>query len=140
MEITKYVLPVVVGAMSGMILITIGEMGIHHLYPLPPGTDSYDVDSLAKGLKDMPKNFFHLLLLNYIACSFLAGLIATLVAKRNTARPAIVVGIVLTLAGLYNVIYLPHPLWFSIVNLLVYLPFAYFGYLLVRKKNPDTVS
>ena len=140
MEITRYVLPVVVGAMSGMILITLGEMGIHHLYPLPLGTDSYDVDSLAKGLKDMPKNFFYLLLLNYIASSFLAGLISSLVAKRDTARPAIVVGIVLTLAGLYNVIYLPHPLWFSIVNLLVYIPLAYLGYMLVRKKTADAVS
>ena len=138
MGITKYVLPVVVGAMSGMILITLGEMWVETIYPLRAGTDKYDVDSLAKAIKDMPDKAFVLLLVNYIICSFLAGMITTLVAKRTSLRPAFVVGIVLTLAGLYNVIYLPHPLWFSVLNLLVYLPFVYLGYLSVRKKQLNT--
>jgi len=134
MQVTKYVLPVVVGAMSGMILITLGEMSIETLYPLPPGTDKYDVESLAKAIKLMPDNGFILLLVNYAVGSYLAGLIATLVAGRTMLRPAIVVGIVLTLAGLYNVINLPHPVWFAILNLVVYLPFTYMGYLTARKK------
>ena len=134
MRITQYVLPVVIGAMGGIMLITTGEMYIETMYPLAPGTDKYDVDSLAKGMKAMPDKAFILLLVNYIVCSFLAGLIATLVAKRITGRPAFVVGIVLTLAGIYNTLYLPHPAWFSVVNLMVYLPFAYLGYLLTRRK------
>lgn len=138
MEFTKYVLPVVVGSMSGMILITVGEIGIHQLYPLAPGTDMYDAESLAKAMAQLPSNAFMLLLLNYIVCSFLAGLIATLVAGRTAIRPAIIVGIVLTLAGLYNTISLPHPLWFSILNMLVYLPFAWLGYLAVRQKTKHT--
>jgi len=133
MAITKYVLPVVVGAMSGMVLISFGEMAIHNIYPLPPGTDLYDADSLAKGMKAMPANAFVLLLVNYVICSFFAGLIATLVAGRTEARPAIVVCIVLTLAGIYNAVNLPHPSWFYSC-ILLYLPFAYLGYLAVRKK------
>jgi hypothetical protein len=138
MGLTKYVLPVVVGAMAGMILITLGEMWIETMFPLPAGTDKYDVDSLAKAMKTMPDKAFVLLLVNYMICSFGAGAIATLVAKRVLMRPAIVVGIVLTLAGLYNVINLPHPAWFTAVNLIVYLPFAYLGYLVTRKKTVDT--
>lgn len=139
MRITQYVLPVVVGAMAGMILITLGETAIEQLYPLPPDTDKYDVESLAKAMKTMPEKGFMLLIVNYIICSFLAGLIATLVARRTASRPAVVVGIVLTLAGLYNAINLPHPQWFYL-HLLVYLPFTYLGYLLVRKKGttPET--
>ncbi len=68
MQFTKYVLPVVVGAMSGMILITLGEMWIETLYPLAPGTDKYDVDSLAKGMKKMPDKAFVLLIVNYMVC------------------------------------------------------------------------
>ena len=135
MQLTKYVLPVVVGAMSGMILITFGEMAIHNMYPLPPGTDLYDADSLAKAMKQMPLVAYNYMMGNYIVCSFLAGVVATLVSRRTTARPPVVVGIVLTLAGMYNVINLPHPLWFSVLNLFVYLPMAYLGYLLVRKKE-----
>lgn len=134
MEITKYVLPVVVGAMSGMILITLGEQIIHNIYPPVPGTDFYDADSLAKYLKQLPANAFVLKLVNYVFCSFLAGLISTLVSKRTTARPAVVIGIVLTLAGLYYIINMPYPLWFAIVSMLVYMPFTMLGYLAVRKK------
>ncbi|MFI5196533.1 MAG: hypothetical protein ACHQD8_05540 [Chitinophagales bacterium] len=134
MQVTKYVLPVVVGAMSGMILIILGENWIETLYPLLPGTDKYDVESLAKAIKLMPDNAFRLLLVNYMVCSFCAGLIATLISKRTTMRPPLIVGFVLTLAGLYNVISLPHPLWFTILNLVVYMPFTWLGYLTMRKK------
>jgi hypothetical protein len=133
MDLTRYVLPVIAGAITGMILIAIGEFGIYYLYPLPPGTRVNDADSLAVAMKLMSPNAFVLLLVNYFIASFCAGLVATLVAKRTTLRPALVVGLVLTLAGLYNVIYMPHPLWFSIVNLLIYIPAAYLGYRSVRK-------
>lgn len=133
MAVTKYVLPVVVGAMSAMMLITLGETYIETIYPLTAGTDKYDVDSLAKGMRAMPDKAFVFLLLNYMVCSLIAGIVATLIAKRENARPATVVGIVLTLAGLYNFLYLPHPSWFA-VNLLIYLPFSYLGYWLFRRR------
>lgn len=139
MKVTKYVLPVVVGAMIGMILIILGEMWIHHMYPLPPGTDMYDAASLAKGMKDLPEKAFGFMMINYVVCSFLAGVISTLIAGRTTMRPALVIGIVLTLAGVYNVINLPHPGWFTISNLLVYIPFSCLGYLVVRKKVVNSV-
>lgn len=135
MQFTKYVLPVVVGSMAGMMLIIFGEMAIHHLYPLLPGTDLYDKDSVAKYIAQLPASAFVLILVNYSICSFLAGLIATLVSNRVARRPPLVVGIVLTLAGLYNVINLPQPLWFSILNLLVYLPFTYLGYVTIRRRS-----
>lgn len=135
MSIARYVLPVVVGAMAGMMLIAVGQWAMSAIYPLPPGTDLQDMKSVAKAMAAMPAGAYGVLLANYIICSFCAGLVATLVAKRVTARPAVVVGMVLTLAGLYNVISLPQPLWFSITNLLVYLPFSYLGYLAVRRKE-----
>jgi len=135
MEITRYVLPVVVGAMSGMILIILGENYLHQLFPLLPGTDPYDPESLAKAMQMMPARFFELLLINYTIASFFAGFVATLVARRNTIRPAVVVGIVLTLAGLYNALNLHQPTWFSVTNLLIYLPMTCVGYLVIRKKS-----
>src|SRR4051812_5566309 len=98
MKVTQYVLPVVIGAMAGIILMTLGEMLIQTQFPLPAGTDMYDVDSLAKATRMMPDKEFVMFLINYIICSFFAGLIATLVAGKNSLRPAFVVGVVLTLA------------------------------------------
>jgi len=138
MEIARYVLPVVVGSMAGMMLIIFGENFIHQMF-VPLGLNLSDPDTLAKGLKLMPARFFVMLLANYAIDSFIAGIIATLISKRTTMRPAIVVGIVLTLAGLYNDIYLPHPTWFTVTNLLTYLPMAFLGYLVVRKKDQPAV-
>ncbi len=134
MKATKYVLPVVVGVIAGMLLIKLGENLVGKLYPLPAGIDQNNVEALAKAVAAMPKAAFELLLLNYAISSFVAGLAATLVAGRTMMRPAVIVGVIMTLGGLFNVLTFPkQPVWFSVSNLLVYLPFAIVGYVTVRK-------
>lgn len=135
MQITKYILPVVAGTMAAMMLILLGETAIIKMY-LPPGANQNDPEAIANAVKHMPLSAFLFLLVNYIICSFIAGIISTLISKRIALMPALVVGIVLTLAGLYNVVSIPHPMWFSVFNLFIYLPFTYFGYLVIRKKEP----
>lgn len=120
MGFTKYILPVVAGVMSGVILMTFGEVRIETTYG-------------AGGV--MPDSAFMILIAMYAVCSLITGIISTAVAERTTSIPAIVSGITLTLAGIYNMLHLPHPLWFSIFCLLAYLPFTYAGYLLIRKKT-----
>jgi hypothetical protein len=138
MRITQYVLPVIVGAMSGMILITLGQKGIYIIYPAPANTDFYDSDSLAQYIKLLPLNAFILFLINYAICSFLAGIISTLVAKRESIRPPLVVGFVLTLSGLYYIFTMPQPGWYSLATMFAFMPFAYLGYLVARKKAVST--
>ncbi len=135
MKAAKYVLPVVAGAIVGMVLIKLGETLISKLYPLPAGIDQNNIEALAKAVAAMPKAAFGLLLLNYAVSSFAAGLTATLVAGRTMMRPAVIVGIILTLGGIFNVVTFPRqPAWFSVSNLLVYLPFALIGYALAKKR------
>ena len=138
MKATSYVLPVVVGTIAGMLLIKLGEDQLQHLYPLPAGIDRNNVEALANAIAGMPKAAFELLLLNYAISSFVAGLAATLVAGRKMMGPSVVVGIILTLSGLFNVITFPkQPVWFSVSNLLIYLPFSLLGYLTVRKTSSN---
>ena len=134
MRIGGLILPVVAGAVAGILLISGGEIMLHHYFPFPPLTDESNAQSVAAAMKQMPDMAFKLLLLNYIFASFTAGIIATLVAKRTKIIPALVVGIVLTLSAVYNLIMLPHPLWFTLANLMVYMPFTYFGYIVSGKK------
>jgi hypothetical protein len=137
MRFTKYILPVVVGAMAAMMLMTLGEYFIGKQYHLPADIDTSNKNLLEAAIRDMPAAAFVSLLVNYAIASFIGGLAAALVAGRIAMRPSIIVGIVLTLAGLFNVLSLKHPLWFTIVNLFIYVPFAYFGYLVVRKRAAD---
>ncbi len=136
MELSKYILPVVAGAMSGMVLITFGvELVIHKMYPDPSGADVHAAGFLAKYVLGLPTGAFVAMLVNYGICSFAAGIISTVIAKRERKIPAIVSGVLLTLAGLYYVIKMPYPMWFAVVSLLVYLPFTLLGYTVARKKQ-----
>ncbi len=138
MSIAKNVLPVVAGAMGAMMLITLGETGIHKMYPLPPGTDIHNKEALSSAIALMPAMAFVLLLVNYVVCSFAGGVISAVVSGRTTKTPSMIVGGLLTLAGVFNLIAVHHPLWFSLINVLVYFPCAYLGYHLL-KKEPKSV-
>jgi hypothetical protein len=135
MDITRYVLPVVVGAMAGMILITAGEAIVQHLYPPSPGTDLHDVESLARYILALPEGAYSCKLADYVTGSFLAGLTSTLVSARKTIKPAFIVAIILTLAGLYYIINMPYPRWFAIASAITYFPATLLGYFVVRKKS-----
>lgn len=135
MELTKYVLPVVTGSMVGMILIILGRNMVYNYFPLPPGTDKYDADSVALAWKWMPAVFFRMLLLADVMAAFIGGAIGTLVVGRSDRRPSLVIGVVLTLAELYSVLNLPQPAWYSILSMMAYLPFAFLGYRLLRKNS-----
>ena len=135
MGVTKYILPVVVGVLTGMLLILLGENYLHSLYPSAEGVDFSDKTQLAAYIRTLPDSAFVFLIINYAISSFLAGLTATLTARRVALRPALVVGIVLSVGGLYNIFTISQPLWVSLFSMLVYLPFSYFGYLAIRKKD-----
>ena len=107
-------------------------MLIHHVYPFRPGTDLYDAESIANAMVLMPAGYYICMLINNAVCSFLAGTIATLIYGRTSVRAPMIVGFVLTLSGLYYDIALPYPVWVKVVNLLLYMPFAWLGYRLLR--------
>lgn len=138
MNIVKYILPVVVGCIVGITLITMGEMALHHVYSLPAGIDMKNKEVLAAAIRQMPTSAFIALLANYAFASFGGGLVATLIAGRTSPRAAIIVGLVLTIAGMINAFTVPNPIWFTIANVLVYIPFAYLGFLIVRQKEVST--
>jgi hypothetical protein len=54
------------------------------------------------------------------------------IAARATARHGLILGALLTLAGIANNLMLPPPLWFWIASLVVLLPAAYLGVRLAR--------
>ena len=136
MRATQYILPVVAGFMSGMILQTFGEQGVHALYPLPTGVGLGNPVALEAFLASLPAKAFLLLLANYVLCAFIAGIIATLIIGRKNIAPAFITGALLTLASIYSINLMPHqPLWFTTVSLLSQLSFALLGYLVTKSRK-----
>jgi len=136
MGVRKYILPVVAGVMAGMMLQAFIEKGIHFMYPPPPGLDFRDKTAIANYMAQVPIAAMLLQLFNYFVCSLLAGAVATLLSGRAMSRPALVVGVVITLGSVANIVMLPgQPLWFLAVTLITHIPAALMGYAIARSKS-----
>ncbi len=120
MTASKMVLPVVAGAMGAMMLIALCETLVKTSY-------------VAGGTDMMPSAAFVLLLVVYAVCSLGGGVASSLIAGRTTAVPAVIAGVLLTLAGAYNMAHFAHPALFSVAAVVIYLPCCYAGYMLVRR-------
>jgi len=136
MGIRKCILPVVAGVMAGMMLQAFIEKGIHSMYPPPPGLDFRDKVAIANYMAHVPASAMALQLLNYFICSLIAGAVATLLSGRAMSRPALVVGVVITLASVANIVMLPgQPFWFVAVTLIIHVPAALIGYAVARSRS-----
>jgi hypothetical protein len=73
-----------------------------------------------------------LVLLAYATGAFGAGYVAAKTAKDQQMLMALIAGFILLIFGVVNLMEIPHPLWFAIASLILYLPIAWLGSKLVR--------
>ena len=115
--------------MSGMMLMTVGQGLIE--------ANRHWENTCNDTALPLNGRDFVLLLSVYSTCSLVAGLASTLVHRDAKLILPLIVGVILTLAGLYNCLGMVHPGWFMFANLFIYIPFTLAGYFLVRKKGKN---
>jgi len=126
--ILRYVLAVVAGLVVGG-LLNGGLIAVSgRVIPPPAGADVTTVEGLKASIHLFaPRHFvfpFAAHALGTLAAAFLAGLIAP--ARKMTL--GLVVGAVFLAAGVANVMMLPAPLWFEVLDLAgAYLPMGWLG-------------
>ena len=135
MSFSKRVLAVIAGVAVGLTLVMAGDFGSGILAPFLKEIDYTDKQKIAEAMTRVPLSAFLVMLLGYSVGAFLGGLVATLISGREASRPAITVGIILTVGNIFNQMSIPHPMWFSVVSTLIYIPFAWLGYRLMSKPS-----
>ena len=127
----RNILAVLVGLVVGNIAI----MGLHYLgmvfYPLPEGVKMNDMNAIAEYISIAPLGSLLFVMFAHIGGTFIAGISTTLVSKNII--PIYIIGSFFTLAGIYNLYMLPHPLWFNI-EIIFYFPAAIYSYKLINKQ------
>jgi len=123
----KNVLSVFSGLITAWIVIMLTEYFSHLLFPLPGNVDSMNAEVMREMIVQLPAVAFLLVLLAGILGSFTGGLVAALVADQHKTGMSLIVGLILMTGGILNAVTIPQPLWFSVINLLLYLPSAYLG-------------
>ena len=131
---------VIVGMIFGMILMTVLHMGSTLVYPVPEGIDMWSQEpemraKVAEWIGTLPAGAVLLALAAHGLGCMGGAAVAMLISGRRSLVPPLVVGALFTLGGILNLMSIPHPLWFAIVDVPLYLVLAWLAGRLLRRKE-----
>ncbi|MBI3519902.1 MAG: hypothetical protein HY062_11160 [Bacteroidetes bacterium] len=132
----RNILAVIVGVLVGGAV----NMGIilmsGSLIPPPEGADVTTMEGLKASLHFFEPKHFLMPFLAHALGTLVGAYITARIAASYNMRFAIGVGCWYLLGGIINIVMLPSPLWFTIVDLgLAYIPMAYLAGKLVTKSD-----
>lgn len=123
----RSILAVLAGVVvAGIVIAGVEYLG-HLIYPPPPGLDPSDVESMKAMMADIPLGSLLFVLLAWALGSLAGGGVAARIAARSYLLHALIVGGIMLIGGVINMAMIPHPLWFWIVGVILFLPSAYAG-------------
>lgn len=123
----RNILGIVAGVLFGAVLIFAVQLIGHQVYPVAGSVDMNDKEAMAAFVASLPAGALMFVIVAYAVGSFAGGGLAAFIGRGARVRHALVVGVVLLISGIMNLVTIPHPLWFSILTLLVFLPSAWLG-------------
>jgi hypothetical protein len=121
----KKVFGTILGAFLGGTSLGLIELLSHAVYPPPEDLDPMDLDQLRVHISELPAGALMFIIAAYIVGSLVAGWVAGKITRSMTS--ALVAGGLLMIGGVVNVVLIPHPLWFTLASVIVYLPCAWLG-------------
>ncbi len=134
--IIKNILAVIAGIVVGS-LVNMGIIMVSgSIIPPPNGADVTTAEGLKAAMHLFQPRHFLLPFLAHALGTFVGSLIAAIIATKRKMLFALIIGVFFLAGGIINVLMLPSPLWFSIVDLAgAYFPMAFLaGKLVLRGK------
>ncbi|GLR15571.1 hypothetical protein [Portibacter lacus] len=125
--IVNRIFSILSGVVAGAIVIGILERVSNSMHPYPENLDPTDLDAVANHISSLPMSAFITVLFAHAIGALVGGFIASKMAKVQKRSAALFVGLILLVAGVLNLVSIPHPLWFSIADVIIYTPFALLG-------------
>lgn len=113
----KSVLSILIGLLSGFVVVAGFEYLGHYLYPMPKQIGVDESDALKKMMENAPVGAMFMVLLAHLLGSAVAVFVSIKIAKKLTT--SYVVAILFFLLTISNLFMIPHPTWFTIADVLV---------------------
>lgn len=123
----KNILVIIVALVTGALIVYGFETLSHQLFPPPSDINTNDLESLKKVIKNAPAGSLALVLLAHAFGALVSGWIIGKFAASSHRLLALAIGLLLTVAGVANLVMIPHPVWFSISDACIYLPMTLLG-------------
>lgn len=126
--VLKNILAIIVGAAVGsmvnMLLITISGT----IIPPPAGADVTTFEGLKATIHLFEPKHFIFPFLAHALGTLTGAFVAAKLAANNKSRFAMVIGILFLFGGMANIIMVPAPMWFNVLDVVVaYIPMALLG-------------
>lgn len=134
--IIRNILAVLVGVIVGS-AVNMGIVMISgSIIPPPNGADVTTMEGLKESIHLFQPKHFVFPFLAHALGTFVGALLAAIIAANRKMLFALVIGGFFLAGGVANVLMLPSPTWFTILDLLgAYIPMAFFAVKLVQKRR-----
>lgn len=133
--ILKNIIAVIAGFLCGSLVNGGIIMVSGSVIPPPDGADVTTMEGLKASMHLFEPKHFLMPFLAHALGAFTGAFLAAKIAASHQMKFALLIGILFLAGGITNVILLPSPLWFSILDIAVaYIPMAYLAYKLADRK------
>jgi hypothetical protein len=107
----RNIVAVLVGAVVALAVVSISDLVVGSIYPMPAGTDMRDAESMSAAIAALPASAMVLLVLGWAIAAGIGAFVAVRISAGH--RMGIGLGItgLLLLATIGNLAALPHPVW-----------------------------
>lgn len=134
--ILKNILAVIAGGIFGSVVNMAIIMFSGSIVPPPEGADVTTMEGLKASLPLFQPKHFLFPFLAHAFGTFAGAYLAAVIASSHKMIFAMVIGVFFLTGGITNILLLPSPIWFTLLDLLgAYIPMAYIAGRLVVKKQ-----
>ncbi len=127
----------ILAVIAGIITATLIFMGFETIsrktYPLPEGLDKADHEAMSVFISGLPSFAFVIQLCGWAVGSFVCGWLTGVITRSSDRSPAYIAGLFLLSAGIVEIFLLPHPVWFSVTGIALFIPMTLLGHAVYRK-------
>lgn len=129
----------ILAVVAGLLLGSVVNMGLITISPsiIPPpiGVDITTAEGLKAALPLFEPKHFIFPFLAHALGTLVGAFAAAKIAASHKFYFALTIGVLFLMGGIANILMLPSPLWYSVVDLaLAYIPMAWLGWKLAIKK------
>lgn len=123
----RSILAVLAGLVVAGVVMMLLEAAGHQVFPPPPGMDPADPESVKSAMPNISAGALWAVLIAWALGTLAGGWVAARIAVRSHLLHALIVGGIMLIGGVVNMAMIPHPIWFWIVGVIIFLPSAYAG-------------
>jgi hypothetical protein len=109
---------ILVGIVIAVASVFAIEQIVHLFAPAPPGFDMRDPEQVRARVSSLPATAFLLVLLGWVLGTGLGSWAAVRISRTGMRWPGLAVGAAIVAATLYNLVTIPHPIWFAAIALI----------------------